>query len=620
MADKQKILLCLIMKDDSELELASRMLASFMPHMAGLAVAITGTSGKHTKLKELIKSYKGRCIVTTPTSHPDLYTTNKDGQTVFANFAGARNVSFELAEQMQTKHQYDWWAWADVDDLLFHGQQLEDAAKQAKDQNMDTVFFTYWYSCQVDQQGNITNIAIEHLRERLLRPGIWKWVSRLHEVCVPKDDAYKPKNTQYSFSKDEQRFCVWAHLPPEERVVSNLYRNIDILKHQIEEEQGKDPRTIFYLAKTDIDLAKLENKPEYLVEAEGLIKRYLELSGWDEERANAWEYLGNIYDMQGQHHQALKAYHDGIEEHPVHHLLYLRLVKKYMDLQQWEKAEWWLDIAMKLPEPSARTTIGNPLEVQVTAASLKYNMEVAKQNLAEALKWYRTRNKLLQAPIDDEYTVMLQDLIELNNAAQWIYNYAIWLKRHGHTEQLKAVLDTIIPDMKKEQFVQVIANNVLEPTVWPEKSIVYYCGQTFEDWSDKSKDKGLGGSETAVIELSKEWAKQGYKVTVYTNCGPHEGVRDGVEYRHWATLNWNDTFDTFIAWRNPAILDMDIKANRILYDAHDIESNLNWTPERVKRLSKAFFKSAWHRSNVPNILDEKAVVIHNGIYTDATKD
>lgn len=608
-----KILLTAILKDDSEYDLAKRMLDSFMPHMAGLAVAITGLSGKHKKLEKLIKKHGGRYIFTTPTQNHDIYARDKDGKWFFANFAAARNASFALAQQMQADEKYDWWTWADVDDLLFHGEELQKAADQADALKLDSVFFTYWYSVQIDEQGNITNVAIEHLRERLLRPGLWKWISRLHEVCIAKDDNFKPRNSDYRFSPDESRRCVWAHVPPPDRVYANLYRNVDILKVQLEEEHGNDPRTIFYLAKTDIDIAKTENKPELLVEAEGLLKKYLEMSGWDEERANAWEYLGNIYDAQNKHHEALEVYHKGLAEHPVHHLLYLRLVKKYMDLQQWEKAEWWLDMILRADGPQTRTTIGNPLEIQVTAAALKYNMALAKQDLNEALKWYRKRNKLLQAPADDDYTKTLENLLELNNAAMWIYNYAVWLKRHNHTAQLEAVLDTIAPEMKKEQFVQVIANQVLEPKTWSDKSIVYYAGQSFEDWSDQSLARGLGGSETAIVELSRAWAKQGYEVTVFCNCGDEEGVREGVTYRHFATVNWNDTFNIFIAWRNPGVLDLDIKAKRIFYDAHDIESNLNWTVERVNRLCKAFFKSAWHRSNVPNIPDEKSVVIHNGI-------
>lgn len=604
-----KIVLACIFKDDTEIGLAERMLASFMPYVQGLAVAITGTSGKSQKLRELVKKYGGRYVITTPATHPRIYSKSKESF-LFSNFAEARNVSFQLAEQMNP----DWLMWADIDDILFYGEQLKDIADKAKKNKVDAVYFTYWYAVQVDKKGNVTNVVIEHLRERLLKPGVFKWISRLHEVAVPKDDAYKPKYSDWSFNPDEKRFMVWAHLPTEKQVLNNLYRNREILQVQFEEEKGKDPRTLFYLAKTDVDISQLEKKPNKLIEAEGLFKKYLEMSGWDEERANAWEYLGNIYDIQNQHHKAIEAYHNGLREHPVHHLLYLRLVKKYMDLKEWEKAEWWLGIAMNLETPKTRTTIGNPLEVKVTAAGLKYNLAIAKQDLKEALKWYRTRQKLLNGPIEDDYTKTLESALEMDNAARWIYNYAVWLNRNKKKKQLKHILKTLPPELKKEQFAQIIANEIQPSRKWPDKSIVYYAGQSFEDWSPKSLSKGLGGSETAIVELSREWVKKGYKVTVYANLGPEEGIYEGVEYRHFAELNWKDHFDTFIVWRNPGILDLDIKSNRIWYDAHDIESNTAWTPERVKKLTKAFFKSKWHRGNVPNIPDKKAVVISNGIY------
>ena len=122
------------------------------------------------------------------------------------------------------------------------------------------------------------------------------------------------------------------------------------------------------------------------------------------------------------------------------------------------------------------------------------------------------------------------------------------------------------------------------------------------------------GSESAVIYLSKEWVKKGYKVVVYCDCGNNAGIIDGVEYRHYNTINWNDKFSTIIFWRSPHLLDIKVlNAIRIFYDAHDIESIANWTPERVKKVDKVFFKSRWHRKNLPNIPDSKAVIISNGI-------
>ena len=64
--------------------------------------------------------------------------------------------------------------------------------------------------------------------------------------------------------------------------------------------------------------------------------------------------------------------------------------------------------------------------------------------------------------------------------------------------------------MKNEAFVQFISNEIKTPEVWDDKSIVYFCASQFASWNP-SKDEGLGGSESAVKELSKQWVSKGTK-------------------------------------------------------------------------------------------------------------
>lgn len=599
-----KILLTAIFKDDSEADMVERMLESFMPHVDGLAVALTGPSGKFDKLMELIIKHGGRYSVTTPETHPEIYHEGK-----FANFAEARNVSFELADIMNKDGEYDWYAWADADDVITSGEELREAAKAPK--KIDSIFFDYWYSVKVDEKGTVEQVIINHIRERLLRPRKFKWISRLHEVTVPIDENYKPQHANYDINPEEGRKCAWVHLADKENVIKSLDRNVEILNLQLEEQDGKDPRTRFYLAKTFIDIAMEQQSDEYLEKAIKEFKHYLKTSGWAEERAHAWEYLGNIYDLQGQHFKSVEAYHKAVQEHPIHHIPYLRLSKKYADLKRYEEADHWLEVALRMPPPQSRTTIGNPLEIQLVAAKLQYNKAIRDQKLEDAIYWLGINNKLAGTE-DDGMMKTLKEAKELNDAGMAVFNFAKWLKKIKRKEHIKHLLDSIPPEIKNEQFVQYIANEVQDSREWGEKEIAYFAGPTFEPWSDLSMSKGLGGSETAIVMLSREWVKLGYKVTVYCDT-EDEGERDGVTYSHWSTFNWNDEFNTLIIWRNPSILDREIKAKNLYYDAHDIESQMNWTAERMKRIDKVFFKSNWHRGHVPQLADEKAQVISNGI-------
>jgi glycosyltransferase involved in cell wall biosynthesis len=155
--------------------------------------------------------------------------------------------------------------------------------------------------------------------------------------------------------------------------------------------------------------------------------------------------------------------------------------------------------------------------------------------------------------------------------------------------------------------------NRLNCKVWSDKSMVVYAGATHYEWSALSLKTGIGGSEMAVIELGKEWAKLGYQVTVYNNCGSQAGIYDGVEYIQYSKFNKYDTFDTLIIWRYPWRLYPHTKAKRIWLDLHEVRLPEEVTAEKLKKFDKIFVKSQYHRSRMPEIEDERIRIITNGI-------
>ena len=107
---------------------------------------------------------------------------------------------------------------------------------------------------------------------------------------------------------------------------------------------------------------------------------------------------------------------------------------------------------------------------------------------------------------------------------------------------------------------------------WSTKTIVIYSNFSFhvEDWSPVSIDKGIGGSEEAVIYLSQELAHLGYEVTVFNRCGDMEGEYNGVIYSSVDKFNPSDEFNIFVchrAWAQP--MEMKIQAKKIVVWMHD---------------------------------------------------
>lgn len=83
-------------------------------------------------------------------------------------------------------------------------------------------------------------------------------------------------------------------------------------------------------------------------------------------------------------------------------------------------------------------------------------------------------------------------------------------------------------------------------------AIIDIIGLTYD--GDTLNHRGLGGSESAVILMSKELAKLGFEVTVFNNCldaMSTDGIFDGVRYIDHSNLDtFNDyTFDVVISSR-----------------------------------------------------------------------
>jgi glycosyltransferase involved in cell wall biosynthesis len=81
-------------------------------------------------------------------------------------------------------------------------------------------------------------------------------------------------------------------------------------------------------------------------------------------------------------------------------------------------------------------------------------------------------------------------------------------------------------------------------------AIIDLLGLTYD--GNTLNNRGLGGSESAVILMSSELAKLGYDVTVYCSCIDSEakpGIYDGVRYIDHSQLDASEQYDIAIASR-----------------------------------------------------------------------
>jgi glycosyltransferase involved in cell wall biosynthesis len=146
----------------------------------------------------------------------------------------------------------------------------------------------------------------------------------------------------------------------------------------------------------------------------------------------------------------------------------------------------------------------------------------------------------------------------------------------------------------------------------PRMRVAVVCGECWEEWNPRTaEEKGIGGSEMAVIEVSKRLARLGHEVTVYGPCGP-EDVYDGVRYV--PEMRPSPDVDAIIAWRRADLLELGSAKRRVLW-LHDACVPLG-TPERLTRASAIVVQSDRHKDIVRNETGEafeRTMVIHPGL-------
>jgi len=583
-----KINLAMIVKDDSEVKILNDCLDTIQPFVD--ETFITATGKNVGKIKKLCADRK----------------LNYSYFKWVDDFSKARNFNFDQAKDC------DYILWLDADDLFVGGEKLRELAEMALKNGKDGVLLTYWYACSFNGEPSIENlldVEVQHPRERLIKPLTVKWVGRLHESPIRTQGS----KDNYSYLKySEQDPIAVLHTASLDTSMSKMQRNLTILEKQLEDEgENRDPRTLLHLVKiySELDSKELWQKGlEFCDE-------YMLKSGWDEERGNCMEYKGQLYQQLGKNDEAIKAYHEGIKEYPHNPMIYLRLATAYYNKGNFRNAERWLNHAMMMDLDNIGSTVVNFKGMKVMTAELMFKLA---WNVKKDVDLSVKASELLikEKPTEDNvgnYRFLL-DLKDMNDACKYLDKYCEYLIDTNQGDLVPKILYNSPISIQSQPFAIRLLQKNIKPRQWGEKEICYFAnfgGKHFSTWDGNSINKGLGGSETAVIRLSEEWVKKGYKVTVFGD--PEKPcVINGVTYLPYYYFNIKDKFNIFIQWRNNGLAGK-IEAKKFFIDLHDIFNGNDYTPEIMKSVDKVFVKSRYHRSNAPNIQDKQIVIVSNGI-------
>lgn len=619
--NKTRIAASLIVKNDEEVGVLKRCLDSIAPYVDG--IYLTVTQKPFDSIVKLCQQY-GVNVDVRPSEFN--YVTSKEEPLWLKKFLGYKptlkegDVIFKFSEARNANlsfipDDYDWLFWIDADDVLLNPQNLHPTADDAMQRGTEAVFLNYLYQVELDEQGKIKNVIIQHLRERLVRirgeyRKVYKWIGNIHETLIQQRET----------KKDEYQTMEVLHLSTGDRMSSALQRNMRVLEHDIYATQGKDPRPIYYLAKALYDL----HTDESYERAKKLMLIYLSpeghqnnMSGWKEERAQAWEYLAEIYRAQGQHNNSIKALHNALIEYPEFRSTYLSLAISHMVKDEPDTARFWAILASKIP-PSRTTLVSNPRDLESRLYEVIYNAAIKTNRVDEA--WAACEKLKELYPNDPGINQQWAFINETREVRNQLKNYAEiinFLNKTGQNDKLRALVASAPNQVATNPYLIKLQQQLTPAKDWTDKEVAIYCGQQFTQWDPTSlENKGnsfVGGSEEAVIYLAKALADLGWKPVVYADP-VKEGVYDGVEYLAYYKFNTADNFNILIYWRAISWVDMNCKAKKTFLWAHDVQNPVEYTKERLDKVDKIFVLSEAHRQTIKDVPLDKIVISSNGYF------
>lgn len=568
----KKIALNFIFKGNEAPAQILRMLQSIAPYVD--AIYATATWTEEGEAVKIVKNFGGKV---------SFFKWTDD-------FSEARNFALK-----QIPDEFEYVLWLDTDDEFQGGKELKKIIQKG--------FDCYWvtYNYKIDPKSK--EVLIAHPRERIFKKNLYSWKAPIHETAIAQG------KTETVFSPD----VFVNHFPDQVNEKEAMERNCRILEKQYKEEGDKhDPRNEYYLARQYFDMERWQL-------AEKLFWDYLKHSGWDEERSVAYNYLAELYRTVEKYDDAIYCLLEAIKEYPFFPTFYINLGVVYGKMENWDRALHFTKLGLSMELPKTAMVL-SPRDDKVRALETIYFACVNKRMIKEA---YASAEKLLEFFPDDETfqqrAKAMYDLQRWTDMSVAMHDVVKELAEKNETDKIESLLNSLPDAINENAFVEKIRKEYLPAKTWPEKSIVYFCGKGFEKWDESNLLKGIGGSETAVIQLSKWWVKQGYKVTVLGDPHKEHTDADGVEWRPYWKFNVQDKFDTLVIWRNETVLNAPIQANKVILDLHDVPFIGDYTPERLEKVNHIFVKSAYHRSLLPDVPDEKFVIIPNGVDLDVVK-
>jgi len=515
-----------------------------------------------------------------------------DGKIILSYFEWVDN--FGLTREFNRKQiDTDYWFWIDTDDTIDHPEKLREMVDFMLKNELDIMYFNYNYFQNIHGEG-----INDHRRERIVRtaaPLYWSSVP-VHETIMG----------EFARSVAVEDITI-IHHKDEKGIKRSHGRNRKLLLEHF--KKTKDPRTAFYLGENFLSEGNARQAAEYY-------HFLIDNGGWDEEKYDAWLKIADCHYRTKGYPEAIVCTDMALRLFPEKPEGYYMKVMIYGATNELFKAIEWSKVALSKP-PIQTLRMVDPTLWQYRGIFMAAQVHLWAGMIKEAYQLYQETDKRASHFIDahsKETNVDWRKLFEeayaddkAVDSSRYLLHYAKGMK--GKPEK---ILEALPYRLMADPRLNAERIQLFPPQKWPPKSVAYYCGQGLEDWGPDTLDKGMGGSEEAVIYLSRELSKLGWQVTVF-NDREVEYNDNGIIYKPWSLLNPNDEFDVFIASRLPENA-MGVKARKVLIDLHDTaEPGRIYAVARANPQAMFMVKSKYHRDWYPEVDDDHIKIVSNGI-------
>lgn len=480
------------------------------------------------------------------------------------SFCKARNFAF-------SKATCDYVGWLDLDDVLDNKPAFINWRDYAMG-HADYWYATYDYAVDKDRKPIISFLR-ERFFKRSLNP-VWQY--DIHEGVIPMVGAR------------QQYITTWRvkHLRDEDDVKQDRSRNIRMLDKMIKDGQVLDARMLFYYGK---ELYEAQRHTDSIA----VFEQALDLPMQLHDRLLAVQYGG----------YACLASFDSTKVEAVE-----------QRLQYISKA---VDFALQ-----GIKTEPNRAEFHVLAGDAYLRIG----NIVAAVPYFSAAKSCIKN-FDSAYAQPLFSFKNLYGEAPSVQLSKIYAHL-GQIDKAKEEAKACIAAYNNEEAKNVLAELeritqlvTVSNNQTPCEDIVFTCPpqQAYEFDEELYKTKGMGGSETALIEMAK-WlkAKTGRSVKIFTQRSARLIAESGVEYIPSAELNAYMSKNLpyrHIAWRHNIRC---TNAPTYLW-CHDLSTP---TVEQTQNFDKFLALSEFHKHytmGLQGVPEDKIIVTRNGLDPDKFK-